>query len=445
MGVIIQAFYWDCPKHEAKEFQWWNFLSEKIPQLNKVGFTALWLPPATKGANLFDSMSMGYDPYDFYDLGEFDQRGSIPTWFGTRNELEALIKTAHDNNMQVYADMVLNHTNGADEEEINPLDGKKRWTKYNPASKKFFRDWTCYHPSNFERWDNESFMDMPDLCHRNPDVYKSLMEYARWLIEDIGFDGFRYDFAKGYGVWLIAAIMERLYQKNGSDRYSPFGVGEYWSDDASVTKWLNETNSTSDNPISAFDFDLRERLKRLGDEYGFSLKTLAEQGTLITNGLSADAVTFVENHDIVRDDPIVNDKMLAYAYILTHEGYPCVFWQDYYNWGLAREEQPSGIAALMQVHEQYAGGSTSVLYCDDDLYIMQRNGNDLQKGLIFILNNSSAWNGKQVTTQWANTHFKPIAWCGKNNTDIPAEKSTNEFTSADFWAPPRGYVVYVPE
>jgi len=133
MGVIMQAFYWDCPKHESKEFQWWNLLAEKLPQLSNAGFTALWLPPATKGANLFGSMSMGYDPYDFYDLGEFDQRDHIPTWFGTRKELESLIKKAHDNKMQVYADMVLNHTNGADEEEINPLDGKKTLDEIQPC------------------------------------------------------------------------------------------------------------------------------------------------------------------------------------------------------------------------------------------------------------------------------------------------------------------------
>jgi alpha-amylase len=445
MGVIMQAFYWDCPKLESKEFQWWNSVSGKISQLSNAGFTALWLPPATKGANLFGDMSMGYDPYDFYDLGEFDQRGSIPTWFGTRAELEALIKTAHSHNMQVYADMVLNHTNGADEEEINPLDGKKRWTKYNPASNKFSRDWTCYHPSNFERWDDEAFEDMPDLCHRNPDVYKSLLEYARWLIEDIGFDGFRYDFVKGYGLWLIYAIIERLYKKEGNNKYSPFGVGEYWSDDASITKWLREVNKFSDNPITAFDFGLRDRLKSLCDQYGFSLQTLMQKGTFLADGFSNWAVTFVENHDIVRKNPIINDKILAYAYILTHEGYPCVFWQDYYNWNLADEGGKNGIAALVQAHEKYAGGATTVLYCDDNLYIMQRQGYGAQKGLVFILNNSGVWSGNSVIAQWANTKFKPVAWCGGNNTDVPLDKWTNNHGETDFWAPPRGYVVYVPE
>src|SRR6185312_16677017 len=64
MGVLLQAFYWDCPKLENKEFEWWGFVKEKVKELSDVGFTALWLPPACKAAN---GVSMGYDPYDFYD------------------------------------------------------------------------------------------------------------------------------------------------------------------------------------------------------------------------------------------------------------------------------------------------------------------------------------------------------------------------------------------
>ncbi len=444
MGVIMQAFYWDCPKLEKKEFTWWNLLKEKTAALSKVGFTALWLPPASKAANI-GGISMGYDPYDYYDLGSIDQKGSVKTWFGSAEELDLLIKEAHHNGLQVYADLVLNHTNGADEEEVNEFDGKKRWTKYNPGSNKFVRDWRCYHPSYYERWDDLVFEEMPDLCHRNPYVYAELMEYARWLIEDIGFDGLRYDFVKGYGTWIITAILERLYKKDGATNFSPFGVGEYWDSDTGIAQWLKETNSFTSNPVTAFDFPLRGRLKQLCDEYGFSLKTLMEKGTLITDGLALQAVTFVENHDIIRTDPIVNDKLLAYAYILTHEGFPCVFWQDYFNWDLAKENTPNGIAALVKAHETYAGGETDILYCDDDLYIMQRQGNPTQAGLVMVLNNSARWEGREVITQWASSKFIPVAWRGRDNTDTPEEKWTNGHAAADFWAPPRGYVVYVPQ
>jgi alpha-amylase len=188
MGVIMQAFYWDCPKLEDKEFKWWPFLRDHVKTLSEAGFTALWLPPACKAANM-GGMSMGYDPYDYYDLGDVNQKNSVETWFGSRQALEELIKEAHKFNMQVYADMVLNHTNGADEEELNEFDGERRWTKYTPGSKLFNRDWTCYHPSYFERWDDEVFEGMPDLCHRNPYVYSELMEFCErlWCMDHYGY------------------------------------------------------------------------------------------------------------------------------------------------------------------------------------------------------------------------------------------------------------------
>src|SRR5215467_12704894 len=108
MGVIMQAFYWNC-------------LGGKIDDLRAIGFTALWLPPANKAAEV---QSMGYDPYDYYDLGDFNQKGGTKTWFGNRGQLMNLIATAHNAGMQVYADVVINHNSGGDATEKNPIDGK---------------------------------------------------------------------------------------------------------------------------------------------------------------------------------------------------------------------------------------------------------------------------------------------------------------------------------
>ncbi len=169
MGVMMQAFYWDCPRAEGQERQWWNYVKERVATLAEVGFTALWLPPASKAANI-GGLSMGYDVYDYYDLGEYNQKGSIETWFGSRDELVQLIQVAHDRGMHVYADVVFNHNSGADAQELNPDDGETRWTKFSPASGRFPRDWYSFHPSRYETWDEMVFGGMPDLCHRNPDV-----------------------------------------------------------------------------------------------------------------------------------------------------------------------------------------------------------------------------------------------------------------------------------
>jgi alpha-amylase len=135
--------------------------------------------------------------------------------------------------------------------------------------------------------------------------------------------------------------------------------------------------------------------------------------------------------------------LLAYSYILTHEGYPCVFWQDYFNYGLALEGTPNGIAALTQAHEKYAGGATNILYVDDNLYIMERTGFGEDPGLIYVLNNrGDNWNGRVVTTQWANASFQPVAWWSKIDMARPINQFTDLDGRAQFYAPPRGYAVY---
>jgi alpha-amylase len=385
---------------------------------------------------------MGYDPYDYYDLGEFDQKGTIPTWFGTRKELLNLIETAHKHKLGVIADVVINHNSGADESEINPLTGQERWTSFKPKSGIFPRNWECFHPSMYESWDEGTFGDMPDLSHRNPYVYAEILKLARWLVEEIGFDGFRYDYVKGYGANTITAIQEYRYMRGGKP-FSPYGVAEFWGDAQSIEHWVDLANFSNSNPVDAFDFPLREMLKALCDQYGFSLRNLTTWETVMRVQPQT-TVTFVENHDL-RDEgrPIVNDKLLAYSFILTHEGYPCVFWQDYFNYDLALDGTPNGIAALVQAHEQYAGGGTQTLWLDDSLYIMQRTGYGDKPGLIYVLNNYGRdWRGALVNTQWYNASFEPVAWWSKTDMARPIDQTTDRDGRAHFYAAPRGYAVY---
>ena len=232
MGVLMQAFYWDCPKVSNQEYNWWNHVKNEIPQLKAAGFTALWLPPACKAQ---DVVSMGYDPRDFYDLGEFKQKfhNRKETWFGSKNDLMSLINVAHNNDMQVLADLVFNHCSGG-EPEYNPFTGEEWYTKFNPASNKFKRDYSCFHPSMYESYDGGTFggYAKTDLCHRNPYVYTEILKYCQWLVEEIGFDGFRYDCVKGYGGWMCKSIQEFRYRNSIVDNtyHKPFGVGELWDD-----------------------------------------------------------------------------------------------------------------------------------------------------------------------------------------------------------------------
>ena len=445
MSVMMQAFYWDAPRLENKEHEWWNFVAERVEDLGKAGFNALWLPPVSKASS---NTSMGYDPYDYFDLGDFDQKGGTKTWYGNRAELEALVKKARACSIGCYADMVINHNSGADEEEVNSLDGQKRWTKFNPASGKFPRDWNCFHPSRYEREmvEGENYAGFPHLCHRNPLVYAAMFEYARMLIEDVGFEGFRFDFVKGFGAWMIALLAKYKYQKPDNNEFEPFVVGEMWSGGDDIEAWLAKANKYTDNQIAAFDFPLRYKLKGVCDTPNFDLRQLTDGGTVVMKR-PANAATFVDNHDM-GDDAIVNDKLMAYSFILVHEGYPCVFWHDYYNNQVDRPGTPNGINALIEAHHKYAGGDSHVLHADPDLYIMQRvvwgDEHVQQSGLVYVLNNlGNQWSGTSVKTRWPNQRFVPIAWDGHDEAH-PDERTTDANGNAEFPAPPRGYCIYVP-
>jgi alpha-amylase len=441
MAVMMQAFYWDAPVKENKVGEWWNYIAEKVPQLSDSGFDALWLPPISKCPT---QSSNGYDPYDYFDLGDIDQKGAVKTAYGNRAELERLIGMLHDRSMGAIADMVINHNSGADEEEVNPLDGQKRWTKFNPKSGRFPRDWNCFHPSRYERvmMEGENFAGFPHLCHRNPRVYQAMYEYARLLMEELDFDGFRFDFVKGFGAWIIGLLAKYQYQKKDGREFTPFVVGEYWSGPNDIEGWLDGVRAVTDQQIAAFDFPLRYKLKNVCDQLDYSLLNLTDGGSVVA-ARPFNAVTFVENHDMGGNE-IVNDKMLAYSFILTGDGYPCVFWHDYFNSELARPNTPNGIDALVAAHHAHAGGESTILHVDPDLYIMQRGGTENQSGLVYVLNNlGDKWSGTSVKTKWQNQKFRPVAWDG-HDVAHPDERTTDADGNSEFPAPPRGYCVYAP-
>ncbi len=111
-GVMMQYFHWYLPA----DGKLWDKTKVNAQELADAGITALWLPPAYKGAG--GGLDVGYGVYDLYDLGEFDQKGSIRTKYGTRQEYLDAINSLHQAGIQVYADVVLNHRMGANGTEI---------------------------------------------------------------------------------------------------------------------------------------------------------------------------------------------------------------------------------------------------------------------------------------------------------------------------------------
>ena len=107
--TLLQYFHWYYPDGGKL----WPELAERADGLNDIGINMVWLPPACKGAS--GGYSVGYDTYDLFDLGEFDQKGTIATKYGDKRQLLAAIDALKKNNIAVLLDVVVNHKMGADE------------------------------------------------------------------------------------------------------------------------------------------------------------------------------------------------------------------------------------------------------------------------------------------------------------------------------------------
>src|SRR5260221_1518882 len=84
----------------------WNEVADKIPEIAEAGYSSMWLPPPTKGSSGY---SVGYDLFDPLDLGDKDQRGTIGTRYGTKEELLRMVRIAHRFGLRIYFDNVVNH------------------------------------------------------------------------------------------------------------------------------------------------------------------------------------------------------------------------------------------------------------------------------------------------------------------------------------------------
>ena len=117
-GVMMQYFEWNLPN----DGMLWKRLKDDASHLHEIGISAVWIPPAYKGHEQADE---GYGTYDLYDLGEFDQKGTIRTKYGTKQELQEMIEELHRNQIGVYLDAVMNHKAGADYTEWFMAPGRK--------------------------------------------------------------------------------------------------------------------------------------------------------------------------------------------------------------------------------------------------------------------------------------------------------------------------------
>jgi alpha-amylase len=135
---MLEAFEWYIP-HDGRHYQ---RLQSALPDLKQIGIDNLLLPPGCKAMH---PSGNGYDIYDLYDLGEFDQKGSVATKWGSKKDLVALGQAAEELGMGVYWDAVLNHKAGADrKEKCLAVTVDPKGTISTPYSAPRFIDWKMW-------------------------------------------------------------------------------------------------------------------------------------------------------------------------------------------------------------------------------------------------------------------------------------------------------------
>lgn len=425
-NTLMQYFEWYLPSDSTL----WDKVTKDAKHLNSTGITSVWLPPAYKGAS--GKNDVGYGVYDLYDLGEFDQKGSIPTKYGTKDEYLNAIKTLKENNIQVLADIVLNHKLGADETEevlavqddasnrnISLSEAKpiKAWTKYNfPGRQDKYSDfkwnWTHFHGVDWDdatsttsiykfygkHWDNNvdkekgnfDYLMGADIDLNNFDVVTELKTWGRWYLNFTNVDGFRLDAVKHIRSEFFPEWLNFLRQETGKEL---FAVGEYWSTNINtIVDYLNKTGKC----MSLFDVPLHYNFYRASISNGeFNMSDIFE-GSLV-EAMPEKAVTFVDNHDTEPGQALesfIPDwfKPLAYSLILLRkDGLPTVFYGDYY--GIPEknvESKKNFLDLVLKLRKEYAYGEQYDYFNNKNLIGFTRLGDSehLNSGVAVVMTNA---------------------------------------------------------
>ena len=476
-GIMMQFFEWYLPAGGH-----WKKIAEESARLAQEGFTALWIPPAYKGAGGLEDV--GYAVYDLYDLGEFDQKGTVHTKYGSKDELIQAIETAQKNGLEIYADIVMNHRIGADgvetveAEQFNPDNRPEKLSDANPIkaythfyfpgrNKKYSSfEWHWRHFTAVDydekkeeeaifkfrgkRWEsqvdkengNADYVMGASLDLNRPEVNEELIRWCRWFIETTGVDGFRLDAVKHMK---FSFFNEWVNEMRAFCRDECFTVGEYWSPHLEALINYLEVNEWT---LSLFDVPLHMKFheaSRKGSE--FDLRSLFQDTLTAVNPLKS--TTFVDNHDTQPGQALetwVEDwfKPLAYAVILLRrEGYPCVFYGDYYGIphdGIAPKRDM--LLKLLGARTQRACGRQHDFFDDKNLVGWTREGDDEHPGsglAVLLSNGGPAAKTMYVGSRHSGRAFIDLMGAIGDHVTID-EEGTGLFKvnggSVSVWGPP---------
>jgi alpha-amylase len=425
-STLLQGYEWNCPadnKHYKR-------LAAEVHKLRSIGITNIWLPPGCKAAN---PQGVGFDIYDLYDLGEFDQKGSVATRWGSKEDLIELTKVAKEHSVGLYWDAVLNHKAGADRTEkcrvieVNSDDRTKEisdayeiegWLGFDFPGRGDKYSSMKYHWEHFSGTDwnqanekkaiykivgdnkgwsssvdnedgNADYMMFADIDYSHPEVQKDVKDWGVWITKELGLKGFRLDAVQHFSERFTTEWLDNLREQCGDDI---FCVGEFWVGDPKVmVEWLNKLG----HKFSLYDAPLLNNFSQLSKTQEADLRKVFDN-TLV-QAEPVNAVTVVTNHDTqpgqTMETPVEGFfKPLAYALILLRkEGYPCPFYGDLYGLSEPHETPAScggKLADLILARKLFAYGDQEDYWDDANLIGFVRRGTwDKPAGLACLMSN----------------------------------------------------------
>ena len=321
-GVMLQGFSWDS----YVDSQWSN-LESQADELSHY-FSLIWVPQSGNCNSSYNVM--GYTPVYY-----FDQNSS----FGTEAQLRSMIATFKEKGLGVIADVVVNHRNnlGVDNSWVDYPEETYDGVTYQMLSTDIVADddggdtktWADANGYSLSanNDEGEGWAGCRDLDHKSDNVQKCIKAYVKYLVDDLGYTGFRYDMVKGFNGSHVAD-----YNDEAGVAYS---VGEYWDGNSAIESWINATDKKS----AAFDFQFRYNVRDAINANDWT--NLNSTNNLIHDAdYRRYAVTFIENHDTqdrgttdgYTADPISTNIEAGNAYLLAMPGTPCVFlthWKNY--------------------------------------------------------------------------------------------------------------------
>lgn len=376
--ILFQAFPWNATVKGQKHV-WYRHITAQVPHLVAAGVTHVWYPPASRSV-----APQGYMPGDLYDLGEGEELGDNRTFYGNLAELKRSLQVMKRRGIQPIMDAVLNHRTASHQQDgvwnvFHHASGKAWWERWALASGDYGGEGA---PDS-----GDDFAAAPDVDHANPRVRQDLLGWLRWMRDEVGFQGIRLDFTKGY-----APEYAREYSAVFG---GGFTVGELWTsmsydgdqllpDQDTHRQQLADWVDGTGGQVSTFDFTTKGLLQEaLATDRFHWLRADDGRARGFLGWWPDKAVTFVDNHDTGSEQghwPFPRDRVLAgYAYLLTHPGTPTIFWDHLLRWG---EEHRKAITRLARLRHQQGlnrGSQLRILRAEDGLYAARVGGNTAVK------------------------------------------------------------------